>query len=623
MLKRNMLLCVIISVCLAITVVAQNVPAAGGQPGQNLTNGAIGGRDNAADRGIMGPGGVGFGIQADPRVQNRTYLFKDTNETLPYAVFVSSKVTKDKKAPLIMALRGAGGSPTALLSRAALDRAEEGGYILVSALGYTSMGSFGMTAGGRDSRYGRSGTPATTPDATQQGNLTARGVATGGRGMGTSTRGGGAETDPVKVSEYSEKDVMNVLAIVRKEFNVDDRRIYLMGHSQGGAGALHIADKYSSIWAAAAMLSPGAPNFQLDPNSQFKNVPLLIMVGANDTLIATPRRIDEQLKSMNIAHEYKEVPGLDHGGIVIGAIPEVFKFFGEHSKPDPNSSPDSAASRTMPYGTKLDPLVQMSESQQFAKSVASPNSPQWQAKGDQRRAYRFPGTSAEIPYRIYVPTTWYGKSKLPLVMMLHGGGSNENMYLDQNNKQLLKLAEQHGYLLVSPMGYSPTGAYGTCLRLPAVFGQPEAAKQMIASLTPDRIRSLELSEKDVINVLEIVLNEYPVDRSSMFLTGHSMGSGGTWYLGAKYSQYWAAIAPMSGPFVDEDSYLWDNIRKMPIFMTEGTGATPSLAGSRKMREWMKDHNFKLDYKEVNADHGGMVPLVLPDVFDFFDRCRGK
>ena len=81
--------------------------------------------------------------------------------------------------------------------------------------------------------------------------------------------------------------------------------------------------------------------------------------------------------------------------------------------------------------------------------------------------------------------------------------------------------------------------------------------------------------------MEIVLNEYPVDRSSMFLTGHSMGSGGTWYIGAKYAHYWAAIAPMSGPFVEKETYAWDRIRKMPIFMTEGTGATPSVDGSHK------------------------------------------
>jgi predicted esterase len=186
---------------------------------------------------------------------------------------------------------------------------------------------------------------------------------------------------------------------------------------------------------------------------------------------------------------------------------------------------------------------------------------------------------------------------------------------------MVKLAQQHNYLLVSPLGYR--AAYGTFLRLPAVFGQPEAAAKMLSSRTPEREHEQELSEKDVINVLELVLNEYPIDRGAMFLTGHSMGSGGTWYLGAKYPDYWAALAPMSGPFVDEASYPWERIRRMPIFMTEGTGATPSLAGSRQMRDWMKEHGFKIEYKEVNADHPGMVPLVLPDVFDFFDRCRTK
>lgn len=279
--------------------------------------------------------------------------------------------------------------------------------------------------------------------------------------------------------------------------------------------------------------------------------------------------------------------------------------------------------RVIPFGTALDPETQIFQSQQLAQSLAGPGNPQWQAKGDQRRTYRFPGTNAEIPYRTYVPTTWDGKAKLPLVVMLHGAGANESTYLDQNNKQLLKLAEQHGYLLVSPLGYSPMGAYGTCLRLPAVFGQAEAAAQQRATQCIENAKSLEQSEQDVINVIEMALNEYPIDRSSIFLAGHSMGSGGTWYLGAKYAGYWAAIAPMSGPFVEQSTYPWDRIRKMPIFMTEGTGATPSLAGSRAMQEWMKTNGFKLEYVEVDANHGGMVPLVLPAIFDFFDRVRKK
>jgi poly(3-hydroxybutyrate) depolymerase len=273
------------------------------------------------------------------------------------------------------------------------------------------------------------------------------------------------------------------------------------------------------------------------------------------------------------------------------------------------------------FGSALDADQQIHESQELAKRIAVPGNPQWQAKGDQHSTYRFPAAGADMPYRCYVPTSWDGKSKLPLVVMLHGAGSDENRYPDAHNKQLLHLAEQHGYILVSPLGYSPFGAYGTPLKLPAVFGQPEAAAKQRAAVTPELEHSLELSEKDVLNVIEIVLNEYPVDTNAIFLMGHSMGSGGTWYLGAKYSQLWRAIAPMSGPFVDEANYPWDRIRSMPVMMSEGTHATPSVKGSYLMRDWMIAHGFNLEYLEVDADHGGMVPLVLPAVFDFFDRCR--
>ena len=275
------------------------------------------------------------------------------------------------------------------------------------------------------------------------------------------------------------------------------------------------------------------------------------------------------------------------------------------------------------YGCAIDAQEQIHESRELAKSIASPEDTQWQAKGDLHRKYHFPAADADMPFRLYVPTSWDGESRLPLIVMLHGAGSDENMYLDSNGGQFIRLAEQHGYLLASPLGYTRMGAYGTPLRLPAVFGNSEAAAQQRASVDSERERTLQLSEKDVINVIEIVLNEYPVDRSAMFLTGHSMGSGGTWYLGAKYASYWKAIAPMSGPFLDELNYPWDNIREMPVFMTEGTGATPSLAGSRALLAWMTEHKFNLEYMEVNADHGGMIPRVLPSIFIFFDRYRAK
>src|SRR5690348_10069747 len=121
----------------------------------------------------------------DPRVQQRTYLFADTNEELPYAVFVSSKVSKNKKNPLIVALHGLGGNQNTMMRANALELAEEGGYIMVAPMGYNSGGWYGAPA-----RYGtgrgRPGGP-------------------GGATVALPTAGGTAITDPVKLHEASEK----------------------------------------------------------------------------------------------------------------------------------------------------------------------------------------------------------------------------------------------------------------------------------------------------------------------------------------------------------------------------------------------------------------------------------
>jgi len=274
--------------------------------------------------------------------------------------------------------------------------------------------------------------------------------------------------------------------------------------------------------------------------------------------------------------------------------------------------------RLISFGTLLEPGAVMEQARQLAQSLADPTSAQWRAKGDQHRSYTFAEASAEEPYRLCVPTGWDGQSELPLVVFLHGAGSDENTYLDQNDQQLVRLAQEHGYVLVSPRGAQ--GAYGNFLRLTAPFGDEAGAAELMAQVTPESERTNELSEMDVINVLELVLAEYPIDRSAMFLTGHSMGSGGTWYLGGKYPGYWRALAPMSGPFVQESGYPWDDVRGISLLVTEGTQA-PSLDASRLLRDWLVEQGFDAEYEEVNADHGGMVPLVLPDVFDFFDRAR--
>ena len=101
----------------------------------------------------------------DPRVQQRTYTFADTNEQMAYALFVSSKVSKDKKNPLIVSLHGLGGDQNTMVreSLRSVELAEQGGYILVAPMGYNSGGWYGIPPG-PPARGGPGGMPYQPPE---------------------------------------------------------------------------------------------------------------------------------------------------------------------------------------------------------------------------------------------------------------------------------------------------------------------------------------------------------------------------------------------------------------------------------------------------------------------------
>jgi predicted esterase len=270
------------------------------------------------------PPGIRGGSEVVPEkgVEIRHYVFTETGEELPYSVYVSSKIGEGQKAPLIIALRGYTGTTLTFVRGTAVDLAEAGGYILVGPIGYNNRQWFGMDA---PARLGpppgpRGAAPrADPPPATAQRPQ-------------PPLVGGSRETDPQKLTQYSEEDVMNVLAMVRKEFDIDERRVYLMGHSQGGGGARHIAEKYPDIWAGVALLAPALFGSPPTADSNITKIPLLLAVGDRDSLKGSVQTFSTQLDALNVKHEFVLKAGLDHGTIIMGAEPEVFAFFGKHAK---------------------------------------------------------------------------------------------------------------------------------------------------------------------------------------------------------------------------------------------------------------------------------------------------
>ena len=239
-------------------------------------------------------------------------------------------------------------------------------------------------------------------------------------------------------------------------------------------------------------------------------------------------------------------------------------------------------------------------------------------KGDQQRHYYFAEADRELPYRLYVPQSYDPVAGSPLVVALHGFGGNQD-YFFAAVKALPALLEKHGFILVAPMGLAVDGWYGAPLSIPGNAPRSSGAPPPRPIRTPEEeVRYRALSEADVMNVLALVRKEYTVDSNRIYLMGHSMGGFGTWWLGQKYADTWAAIAPMSGVLPDVD-YQLPRLVRVPVQISIGGAETPAwVEASRTLSETMRARGMTMAYVEPpGATHGGMIDPTTPQALEFF------
>ena len=220
----------------------------------------------------------------DPRVQHRNYEFPGTGESIPYAVFVPSSYDSSQPAPLIVSLHGLGRTHDWLMGyHGLLDQAEASGYIVVTPLGYIRRGWYGSRT-----------------------------------------------LDDMQDAERSEQNVMNVLQLMRDEFSVDSTRIYLWGHSMGGAGTYHIAAKYPDMFAGLGVAAP-APEADAPMNTilnNIKHLPIFVLQGDEDAAVPVERTRAwvAKMQELGMQHVYVEIPGGDHSLLISQDAVNMQKF---------------------------------------------------------------------------------------------------------------------------------------------------------------------------------------------------------------------------------------------------------------------------------------------------------
>ncbi len=244
------------------------------------------------------------------------------------------------------------------------------------------------------------------------------------------------------------------------------------------------------------------------------------------------------------------------------------------------------------------------------KGLEAGRDPLLRIKGEHSRHYFFADAGEIMPYRVFVPSKYDGKAKLPLVVVLHGSGADQDTYFKLRGPALTTEAEKHGFIIVTPLGYRPTGGWGR-------VGGPGPGGPAGVAPDPGRARASELSEKDAFNVIDLVSKEYGTDPARTYLMGNSMGGAGTWYLGAKYPEKWAAIAPCAATTVAE-GFPIERLKGMPLLYT--VGERDNVERSREMVRWAKEHGLEIPIHEIkDGTHDLSIWTNLPNIFDFFER----
>ncbi len=188
----------------------------------------------------------------------------------------------------------------------------------------------------------------------------------------------------------------------------------------------------------------------------------------------------------------------------------------------------------------------------------------------EKRQHTFGETT--LPYRLCKPDFYNPAQKYPLVLALHGAGERgaDNQVHIEVHRMATSWAdsanqEKYPCFVVAPQ----------CPADNRWADQDWSKGYYLISETP-----ISNEMATVNDLLDSLINEFPVDTNKMYITGLSMGGYGTWDMISRFPHRFAAAIPMSG---GGDSTFAHRIKHIPVWAFHGEkDSTVPVFGSRDM-----------------------------------------
>jgi phospholipase/carboxylesterase len=184
------------------------------------------------------------------------------------------------------------------------------------------------------------------------------------------------------------------------------------------------------------------------------------------------------------------------------------------------------------------------------------------------------------------------KDKNPLLLLLHGYGSNEEDLFSFANE----LPEE--YYVVSARAPYELG-YGSYAWYAINFDADENKFSDIGQAQQSR----DLIATFIDELIEI----YSIDASNITLIGFSQGSILSYAVALSYPEKVQRIVAMSGYFnteIAKDNFRENNLKNLKIFASHGTvDQVIPVEWARKVPSAMKELGIEIVYKEYPLGHG--------------------
>ena len=135
-------------------------------------------------------------------------------------------------------------------------------------------------------------------------------------------------------AENTQKEIDEIINRLSKEYNIDSKKIFIMGDCEGGRRALLQLAATPETYAACALSAPltlyGIDGAPINLLSSIGNTPIYIKHGTDDETspVENSRRFYDEARKLNMPVEFNEVLG-SHASVSKGFHKDMFDFFSQ------------------------------------------------------------------------------------------------------------------------------------------------------------------------------------------------------------------------------------------------------------------------------------------------------